>query len=182
MKANLNLVAAIAALLVAGPVTKVAAQGAAAGPPVVRFDSANVRHSSTLLRVSKWAMLGTTVGAAAYGFSTNRTADHDYAALEQMCVADRENCLRRTGEAYTDAQMEQRYQDVKSLDRKARYALLGTQVGVVATVALFVYDLRHARPPKDIPYTPRALDLVPRSDGSLQLRLTLPLPVDQRKH
>jgi hypothetical protein len=86
-------------------------------------------------------------------------------------------CERRTDTgAYVDAEMERKYQDVRALDHRARTALVASQVGIAATVLLFVIDLRDVGPPKDIPYKPRALQLMPRRDGSLQLRLTLPLP------
>jgi hypothetical protein len=181
---------AAALFLAAAPTAPIIAQRVDSVPsPAVRADSAmqggsrSVQGGShTLLRVSKWSTLAATVGVAVYGFSTNRTADKQFATLEELCVADREKCLSRNGEAYADADLEQRYQDVRTLDHRTRLALLGTQMGVVATVALFVLDLRHARPPRDIPYTPRALQLVPRGDGSLQLRLTLPLPVEQRQY
>jgi hypothetical protein len=138
------------------------------------------RHSA-VLRASKWTTLGFTLGAAAYGFATNRTADRNYTALEEDCTADRVNCTQRTSSgAFADAGLERRYQDVRALDRRARTALLASQVGLAATVVLFVIDLRDNRPPKDIPYTPRAVQLLPRSDGGLQLRFTLPLPIDQR--
>lgn len=146
-------------------------------------DSLKTMHRpSTTLRVAKWSTLALTTGAAAYGFSANRMADADYASLEQSCQDQRLVCARRTGAAYADADLERRYQNVLSMDNRARTALIASQVGVAATVVMFVIDLRHNRPPKDIPYKPRALELMPRSDGGLQLRLTLPLPVDQRKH
>lgn len=131
------------------------------------------KHSA-ILRVSKWTALAATAGAAAYGFTTNRTADSDYAKLEQLCVANRLNCARRTGEAFADADLERRYQDVRTLDGRARTALVGSQVGVAATVVLFVMDLRHNRPARDIPYKPRTIDVVPRQDGGMQIRLSLP--------
>ena len=152
------------------------------GQPTSHTDSVVVVRTSPVLRASKWTALALSAGAAAYGFSQNRSADKDYTALEEMCIADRENCARRSGQAYADAELERRYQAVRARDDRARLALLGSQLGVAATVVLFVIDLRHNRPPKDIPYTPRSLDLVPGRDGSLQLRLTLPLAVDQRQH
>lgn len=137
---------------------------------------------STVLRISKWTALAATAGAAAYGFSTNRTADADYAKLEELCVANRLNCARRNGEVFADVDLERRYQGVRTLDGRARTALIGSQIGVAATVVLFVMDLRHNRPARDIPYKPRTLEVVPRADGGLQLQLSLPLPVNQRQH
>ncbi|MEO5511356.1 MAG: hypothetical protein ABIV28_05210 [Longimicrobiales bacterium] len=134
-----------------------------------------LRAHSPLVRVSKWSALAFSVGTAAYGFAQNRAADRDYLALEKRCVANEVNCNRRSGEAYIDAEMEAMYQKVRSLDNRARTALLASQVGIVTTVGLFIYDLRDNRPAKDIPYKPRPVEVVPRGDGSVHLRVTLPL-------
>ncbi len=137
-------------------------------------------RNHAIVRVSKWTTLGVSLGAAAYGFAKNRSADSEYEALERQCAADVFNCRRRVGSAYADAAMEQQYQDVLALDNRARTALLGSQIGIAAAVALFIYDLRDNRPPRDIPYKPRAMELVPGNNGAVQLRFTLPLPVDKR--
>ncbi len=138
------------------------------------------RRSGPVIRVTKWTTLALSVGAAAYGFSENRTADRDYQALEERCKADPFNCIRRTGDAYADAEMERIYQNVRTSDRHARTALLASQIGIAASVALFIIDLRDNRPPDNIPYEPRALQLVPGRDGAVQLRFTLPLALGQR--
>jgi hypothetical protein len=135
---------------------------------------------SSLVRVSKWTTLGLSIGAAVYGFSENRSADREYEALERRCADDVVNCERRIDERYADAEMERSYQQVRTRDARARTALLASQLGIAASVALFIYDLRDNRPPRDIPYEPRAVQLMPGNDGAVQLRLTLPLPVRKR--
>jgi len=127
------------------------------------------------LRISKWTALAATVGAAVYGVSTIQAADRGYEGLESACQVSPQLCkLRQTDGSYSDADFEQRYQTVLRQDRRARTALLASQLGVAATVTLFLLDLRHARGPKDIPYhPPQALELRPRPDG-VELRLHLP--------
>lgn len=127
------------------------------------------------LRVSKWATLTVTAAAALYGVAAVSSADDSYEALEEACAAAPDVCrLRRPDGAYADAALEAQYRSVVRQDRRARNALLASQVGVVATVAMFILDLRHARSPADIPYEPRGLELAARPDGGVELRLSLP--------
>jgi len=126
------------------------------------------------LRVSKWATLAATLGAAVYGVSTARTADDRYQSLELECQAAPDRCGLRTPDgSYRDDSLEQQYQTVLRQDRRARTALLASQLGAAVSVALFIIDLRHARAPDDIPYHPQGLEITPRRDG-VELKLSLP--------
>ena len=138
------------------------------------------RPTFTPLRVAKWSTLAATAAAAAYGFRTNRAADREYEAIERLCDANRSACVRIPNGAYVDAALESRYQSVLSRDHSARTALVASQIGIAAAVIMFVVDLRDDRLPDNIPFEPRSLQLVPGRDGSLQLRLSLPLAVDKR--
>ena len=139
------------------------------------MDTLPTPKRNQFVRFAKWTTLAASAGAAVYGFTTNRRADDGYAELEELCEANRANCEARNAGAYADPALEQRYQDVIALDGKARNALVASQVGVAATVLLFIYDLRSAAPPRGIPYEPRSLEVAPAKDGGLQLRMTLPV-------
>ena len=131
--------------------------------------------SWSVLRIAKWSTLALSAGAAVYGFTLNSRADALYEDLEQACVADRVTCsLRTPAGAYQSPDLERRYQQVLDRDRGARSALLASQIGVAASVVLFIIDLRNARPPDDIIYEPQTLQVSPRRDGGVELRLTLP--------
>ena len=150
------LVTPLLALLLAGPL-------AAQDPIGPRGWSA--------LRISKWVTLSATAAATVYGVAAVQTADRSYERLERACLSDPTVCLRRQSDgSYADQRLEAEYQGVRREDRRARNALLASQVGVVATVVLFVIDLRHARSPGDIPYEPRRFDVGKRRDGAVELR------------
>jgi hypothetical protein len=144
-----------------------------AGPAAV--SEAGPGSSWRPLRISKWASFAATLGAAVYGVSTVRAADDRYEELEQACLAAPVVCGAHLPDgSYVDTELEQRYQAVLRQDRRARTALLASQLGAATTVVLFILDLRHARDPADVPYRPpRGLQLTPRRDG-LELRLSLP--------
>lgn len=127
------------------------------------------------VRVAKWTTLAASAGAAVYGFTMSRRADDGYATLETLCEADRANCENRTNGAYADADLERRYQEVLDLDGKTSTALTASQIGIAATVLLFIYDLRTPSTPKGIPYEPRALQISPGRNGALGLSMRIPL-------
>lgn len=122
---------------------------------------------SAFVRVGKWITLGVAAGGAAYGFSESERADDLYAALERDCQADPDRCRARDGDAYTDADLEARYQDVLRIDRRTRQALFVSQASLLTSAILFIIDLRADKPRPDIPYDPK-LRLSP---AGLEVRL-----------
>lgn len=131
------------------------------------------RASWRALRVSKWATLLASAGAAGYGFTQNRAADREYEELERDCADAPLACVRSPdSDSYADAALESRYQRIVERDDRARVALLAGQVGVIASVVLFILDLPENTTPDDIPYDPKPLGFRLGSNGSMQLGFT----------
>jgi hypothetical protein len=131
-------------------------------------------HGWSALRISKWTVAGLSAAAAVYGFTMNREADDLYAQLERDCLADADACrLLGPDGRYLANELETQYQEVLRHDRRARNGLLASQLGVAASVVLFVLDLRNARAPDDILYEPRTLQVGAGRDGGVELRLRL---------
>ncbi len=129
------------------------------------------------MRVAKWSTLVVAAGTAAWGFVQNGKADDAFADLERRCNAAPSVCARRTPDgAYEDAELERRYQNVRSLDRRAHAALLLGQIGIATSAVLFLLDLGNARRPPDIPFTPTEIEVQPRADGAVALSVRVPLP------
>jgi hypothetical protein len=117
------------------------------------------------LRVAKWSTAALSLGTAAYGFRAQHRADERYAALERVCRSNPERCAPRTPQgAFVDAELERMYQQVVRLDDRARVFLFTTQVGVATSVVLFMLDLRPGDRPRNIPYDPAGLRVVPGRD------------------
>lgn len=127
------------------------------------------------LRIAKWSAVTASAAAALFGFSNNRRADELFGQIEQVCVDHPDRCARLTGGAYADAALEQDYQRVRALDRRTSTALVASQVGIAASVVLFILDLRNQRPPDNVPYQPRRLRIAPGVAEPLEIRITLPL-------
>jgi hypothetical protein len=128
------------------------------------------------LRIAKWTVLAGSAGAGIWGFVRNARADDLYRELEQTCESDRPRCRDRgPGDVYNDAELEARFQEVRALDRDSHRALLISQVGVAASVVLFLLDLGNVRPPPDIPYVPRGLTVHTERDGAASLEFRIPI-------
>lgn len=126
------------------------------------------------LRVAKWSTLALATAAGIYGFVENGRADDRFAELEKMCEAQRIECQRRLDSgAYENEAFESLFQTVRRHDRRAHRALVAGQIGVAASVVMFLLDLGNARPPDDIPWSPGTVRMV-RGPGVVRLGIYLP--------
>ncbi len=163
-------------LLIAFCLTPLAAQAQEINDRFPAQDSGrvDVRYAWRPLRIAKWSTLLIAGGAAAYGFSQNRVADREYEDLEKECDANPAACLKVPGDdAYADPALEQRYQKIVDRDDRARLALLGGQLGILASVVMFIIDLPDRETPEDIPYDPKPLRVGLRRDGGAELAIRL---------
>lgn len=158
---------------------RLAAHQATAFPGTPRLQEG---PSFTALRVAKWTTALASVGSAAWGLWAHERADERYAELERACVQDPERCSARDADgSFSDPALEDAYQRVLSLDRRTRWAFVAGQVGVLASVALFVLDMRGEEEPTVIPYTPSALRVAPTGDGGVSLRVRVPYPTSNSR-
>jgi hypothetical protein len=131
------------------------------------------RGGWSVMRVAKWSAALASAGAAAYGFMENRAADREYEDIERACEATPAACATTIdGGTYADPALETRYQNVLRRDDRAQVALLAGQIGLAASVLLFILDLPEGTTPDDIPYEPRPLRLGLRH-GQIQLGVEL---------
>lgn len=109
------------------------------------------RPTMTVVRVSKWALLGATVGFGVYAVRHTSRAQQQYNALVDACTTSPERC-ELVGGRYRDDGIERLYQQTLAQDRRARVGIVGGQASLFGSLALFIYDLRNGRGPADIPY------------------------------
>ncbi|MGH7545847.1 MAG: hypothetical protein ACREKI_06660 [Gemmatimonadota bacterium] len=109
--------------------------------------------------LAKWVSLAGTIGIAGLGFSAHESAEDRFAALEALCASDVDRCRVTDEGTYVDAEAEALFQDVLDKDREARIYLVGSQIGLVATVTLFILDLKNGGGPENIPYEPETIRL-----------------------
>ena len=171
-RASLLLLVAFAAAL--APVAPVAAQQRAPG----RFATAESGEMPAMpssapsfrpLRIAKWGTAVFTAAVAGIGVASYMRADDRYTELERACVENPTACSQRLPSgAYADPRLEAMYQEVLRYDERARLALIGSQLGLAASVVLFILDLRGGTTPPNIPYDPRALRVAPGRDGGVE--------------
>jgi hypothetical protein len=114
--------------------------------------------------LAKWVSLAGTVAIGGLGFAAHNEADDLFERLETLCADDPARCRLTSAGTYVDAEAEALFQDVVDKDAVARLYLIGSQLTFVATVTLFVLDLKNGGGPDNIPYEPRSvrLQLSPR--------------------
>lgn len=116
--------------------------------------SASRMQPGRLLRIGKWTMLGAALGMGAYALVRSQDAEAQYEALRQLCEVDQSRCQLQ-GRQYADPEAESLYQTAILHDRRARIGIIGAQVSLLGSVALFIADLENGRGPADIPYPSR---------------------------
>lgn len=123
------------------------------------------------IKYGKWLALA---GAAGLGYLAGRShgrAEDAFHALEARCGPDaRASCDLGPDGRYLDPASEDLYQTSLREDRYARRWLLGGEVALVGTAALFVYELTRPRGrPPNIPFEPEVRSL--RRGTGVGLRL-----------
>jgi len=127
------------------------------------------------LAVAKWTTAALAVGAGVYGFIVQADASDDYDALEQFCRDEPDRCRDIAADGgYADIELERRYAQIVADYRTARWLLIGSQVALVGSIALFVLDLGDDSP-SNIPYEPERLDFGVGADGSVWLGARYPV-------
>jgi hypothetical protein len=146
---------------------------------VVRPDAPNPGRT---IRVAKWATLVAALGSAAYGLSAQHTAGEKYDELELRCQAEPARCQHRNPDgSYTDPDLERLYQEALDRDRASKISLIGSQVGLAASVVLFMLDMRDDDTPRNIPYEPSRFRVGSGERGGTEFRITVPAG-RQRRH
>lgn len=116
--------------------------------------SANRVQPGRLLRIGKWTMLGAALGMGAYALVRSQDAEQQYEALRRLCDENQSRCQLQSRQ-YADPEAERLYQTAILHDRRARIGIIGAQVSLLGSVALFIADLGNDRGPADIPYPSR---------------------------
>ena len=134
-----------------------------------------VRDGWSAIRVVKWTTALASAGTVAYGFVQNRDADREYEEIEMMCKNEITLCATKPdSDEYSDPALEARYNAVLERDERAQLALLAGQIGLAASVLLFILDLPKGTTTNDIPYDPSPLRLGMRAE---QIELALHLRI-----
>lgn len=175
MRGLLPLSAVGLALVLAAAPEPAAAQWRAvrfdAPPPAERMAQPDARSPWRPLRLAKYGTAALAVGTGVWGFLVQEDADDAYRALEDRCAEEPDLCRELLDDgSYADPTLEGEYQAIREDYRTARFLLVGSQVVLAASVALFILDLPGDGTEPNIPYEPERLRLgVGARDGALLL-------------
>jgi hypothetical protein len=166
MRIAMKAIAAVAA----AAITAISATPCTAQQAPSRFASSQdtvrlERRAWSPIRVAKWTTALASSGAVTYGFILNRDADRDYEQIELLCKNNEAACIKKpASDEYADPALEARYDAIVRRDDRAQLALLAGQIGLAASVLLFIVDLPQGTTTNDIPYDPSPLRLGMRAE------------------
>jgi hypothetical protein len=123
--------------------------------------------SRSIVHYGKWATAATAVGLTILAAREHASAQDHWRQLIALCRDDNAGCQLRSDGRYVDDGAELLYQRTAYYDRRARSRLLGGQVALLASAALFLADLRHkGGNPPNIPFHGLELTAQPAGDAA----------------
>jgi len=153
------LVAATCLILLAGTL---AAQEEPATPPPRSW-------SENLVHYGKWTTAVAAIGLTVLAAREHDRANESWQQLLDLCGHDNAACALRSDGRYVDYQAEVYYQKTVYFDHRARRRLLGAQLSLLTSAALFILDLRHhGGNPPNIPFSGSRFEVTaePQVDGA----------------
>jgi len=147
----------LAALLLAG----LAPLEAQAPPPAPRTS-----WRQPVVHHGKWLTAGATVAFVVLAQREHGSSQRDWERLLTICRSADDACTQGPDGRYLRADAEQFYQRSRVFDRRANRRILGAQISLLATAALFIMDLRRRDGPENIPFSPLRVSLSPMAEGA----------------
>lgn len=114
-------------------------------------DTQRASFSQFLVHHGKWLTAAATIGFTVMASKEHVFSRREWDALLAMCRTAQDACVVGPDGRYLRADAEALYQRSRSYDLLANRWLVGAQVSLVATTALFIIDLRGSGP-ENIPY------------------------------
>lgn len=132
-----------------------------------RFDLSEQRASfqQALVHNGKWL---TAAGVAAFSIvaaTEHRLSRRDWNSLLTICRSASDACAVGPDGRYLRSDAETLYQRSRGYDRRANRWLVGAQVSLIATTALFIIDLHPGQGPENIPFPANQLEVGRVGDG-----------------
>ena len=116
--------------------------------------------SGPLVKYGKWVLAAGALSMNFLAAKAHQNADENFDALEARCFDDHSLCAVDGSGSYVDAESERLYQESLRYDSQARAWLFGGETALLASAALFVWELtRHTDKPDNIPFEPEVRSL-----------------------
>lgn len=128
-------------------------------------ESHRASFQQTLIHNGKWL---TAAGVAAFSIvaaTEHRLSRRDWNSLLTICRSALDACTLGADGRYVRADAEALYQRSRAYDRRANRWLVGAQVSLIATTALFIIDLHPGQGPENIPFPANRIEVGRVGDG-----------------
>ena len=126
-----------------------------------------------VVHYGKWFTAGATAVFTVLAAREHSSSSREWDALLAICRSAQTACVLGSDGRYLRSDAELLYQRSQVFDRRANRRLLGAQLSLLATAALFILDLHPGRDePDNIPFSPMRVSLSPTRDGaSVEMRI-----------
>lgn len=142
------------------------------GPVSTRPQTGGRTLARNAMHYGKWLTAAAAVGLTVMGAQEHHRSSREWDTLLGICRADNASCIVGSNGQYVSQTAEYHYQLALYYDRRANHRLLGGQLSLLATAAMFIVD-RHVghNGPDNIPFDPDKLSVAPNRWGGANLGL-----------
>jgi len=107
----------------------------------------------------KWLAALSVVALTVFAEREHSHSRREWNALLDICRSAQDACALGPDGRYMRSDAEQLYQRSRTYDRRANRWLLGAQVSLLATTALFIIDLHPGEGPENIPFPANRIEV-----------------------
>jgi hypothetical protein len=133
---------------------------AVAATPAAAQEPTASSGSGPLVKYGKWVLAAGAIGMNYLAARAHDRADERFDLLQNRCFDERALCSVDAAGTYTNGESERIYQESLRYDRQARRWLFGGETALVASAALFIWELTRRNPkPDNIPFEPEVRSL-----------------------
>lgn len=158
----------LAAILLGGAVLTLRAQAICRQPSAVCTDSRWLKADGlqqTLIHNGKWLTAASVAAFTVVAATEHRLSRRNWNSLLTICRSAQDACAVGADGRYLRADAEALYQRSRGYDRRANRWLIGAQLSLIATTALFIIDLHPGDGPENIPFPANQLEVGRVGDG-----------------
>jgi hypothetical protein len=115
-------------------------------------DDQRVSFQKRIVHTGKWLTAAAAIGFTVMASNQHRYSRREWDALLELCRSAADACLVGPDGRYLRADAEALYERSRHYDLLANRWLVGAQLSLVTTTALFIIDLNAGNGPENIPY------------------------------
>jgi len=158
------------AILLGLGIAPLQAQAICRQPSAVCADSRRLKadgpsFQQALAHNGKWLTAASVAAFTVVAATEHRLSRRNWNSLLTICRSAQDACAVGADGRYLRADAEALYQRSRAYDRRANRWLVGAQLSLIATTALFVIDLHPGDGPENIPFPANQLEVGPVGDG-----------------